>query len=206
MAAGKTAQGYDRVSQRYEELFVDELDQRPSDRALLDQLAAVSGDPVLDLGCGPGQIGGYVARHGRFVIGVDLSQGMAVLADRRLGGAFVADMRHLPFVASSVGGVVAFYSVIHVDRAELVDVLGEVRRVLVPGGRALVTAHEGDGVVRVTEFLESSVELDFTFYGLDELVTAAGAAGLVVVQATRREPYANEGTTVRLHLLLERPR
>lgn len=72
-----------------------------------------------------------------------------------------------------------------------------------PGGRALLSAHEGTEDVAVTEFLGHEVDLSATFFTLDELVDVAVDAGLTVVTAERRAPYANEGTTSRLYLELE---
>ena len=110
---------YDALAVDYEARFRDELAGKPRDRELLEELAAAVGDPVLEIGCGPGQVGAYVHARGRRVVGVDLSREMVALARGRLGDALVADMRELPIAPESAGGVVAFYSVIHLPRADL---------------------------------------------------------------------------------------
>lgn len=51
---------HDRVAGKHEDRFLDELAGKPRDRELLDAFAVSVGDPVLDIGCGPGQIGAYV--------------------------------------------------------------------------------------------------------------------------------------------------
>ena len=78
------------------------------------------------------------------VVGVDLSPAMATLASRRLDAALVADMRSLPLATGACGGLLAFYSLIHLRREELVPTLAELRRLLRPGGRVLFSAHEGE--------------------------------------------------------------
>src|SRR6266436_350955 len=83
---------YDVVAHKYEERFLDELEHKPRDRELLDAFADAVSDPVLEVGCGPGQIGLYVRNRGRRVIGLDLSHEMVRLAARRLDGAVTADM------------------------------------------------------------------------------------------------------------------
>ena len=123
---------------------------------------------------------------------------MAKLARRRLDAAVAADMRALPLAADVVGGVLAFYSLIHVRRSELVAVLQQFHRVLRPGGRVLFSAHEGDGEVELDEFLDEPVPLAASFFKLEELTTASHAAGLDVLRAERRAPYPSESSTVRL--------
>jgi SAM-dependent methyltransferase len=196
---------YDAVAGRYEAAFGDELDAKPADRARLEAFAAAVGDPVLDLGCGPGQVGAHVARCGRVVRGVDLSPAMATLASARLGGAAAGDLRALPVRSGSVGGVVAFYTLIHLPRPDLGAGFAEVARVLRPGGRALVTFHEGDGLVEADDFLGAGVPFVATLVTLDEVAGRAAAAGLEVVAADRRDPYPAEHPTVRLTLDLRRP-
>src|SRR5205085_8859760 len=114
-------------------------------------------------------------------------------------GALVADMRSLPFASARVGGIVAFYSLIHLQRAELGAVLHEFHRVLRPGGRMLLSAHEGRGDLRVDQFLDEPVAVTVTYFGLDELVRASETAGFTVTRAERRAPYAGE-STVRLYV------
>jgi SAM-dependent methyltransferase len=199
---------YDAVAAKYEARFVDELESKPRDRALLEAFARSVTDPVVEIGCGPGQIGAYVRRQADaplHVVGVDLSPAMAGLASRRLDGALVADMRSLPFASNRFGGIVAFYSLIHVRREGLVPALAEFRRVLRPGGRVILSAHEGEGELERDEFLDEPVSVVATLFALDELVAAGQRAGLEPVHAERRMPYPSEGETVRLFVEARKP-
>ncbi len=200
MAWERLRGSYDRVATKYEERFHDELERKPRDRELLAAFAAAVGDPLVEIGCGPGQIGGFVRERGRRVVGLDYSHPMATLARRRLDGAVTADMRALPFRTASLGGILAFYSLIHLRRPELTPMLRECRRALRPGGRILLSAHEGRGEVGVAEFLGEATPFVATLFELDELADAVGAAGCDVVHRERREPYPTEGQTVRLYV------
>ncbi len=196
---------YDTTAAKYEERFLDELRGKPRDRELLAAFAKSVGDPVAEIGCGPGQIGAFVRQWGRRVVGVDLSEQMVKLASVRLDGAVVADMRSLPIGTDCLGGLLAFYSVIHLRRAELGPVLREFHRVLRPGGRVLLSAHEGNEEVVRDEFLGEPVPFAATLFELDELVGACRSAGLEVTLSERRPPYENEGATTRLFVEATKP-
>ena len=196
---------YDLVAAKYEARFADELREKPRDRELLAAFAATVHDPIVELGCGPGHIGAFLRERGRRVVGLDLSHGMATLAQRRLDGVAVADMRSPPLRPAAAGGILAFYSLIHLRRPELGPVLGECRRILRPGGSLLLSAHEGVGEVGVTEFLGETAPLTATLFTLDELAAAITAAGLEIVRTERRAPYPTEGQTVRLYVEACRP-
>ena len=191
---------YDQVARKYETRFLEELDGKPRDRELLERFAETVDDPVVDVGCGPGQIGAFVRARGRRVVGLDFSVEMARLAAGRLDSALTADMRHLPFAGGQVGGLVAFYSLIHLPRVDIGAALEEFRRVLCPGGRVLLSAHEGEGEFARDQFLEEEVPFIATFFELDELVGAATAAGFDIAVAERRPSYETESGTVRLYL------
>jgi ubiquinone/menaquinone biosynthesis C-methylase UbiE len=66
---------YDTVAEDYGEAFADDLLDLPLDRQVLDSLVQqmAAGECVLDLGCGPGQVGQYLAEHGLLVVGMDLA-------------------------------------------------------------------------------------------------------------------------------------
>jgi len=196
---------YDRVAAKYEARFLHELDDKPRDRAMLEAFASSVGDPVMEIGCGPGQVGAFVRGLGRVVIGVDLSLEMAKHGHRRLDAVVAADMRALPLAGGRAAAILAFYSLIHLSRREVVDVLREFRRTLRPGGRVFVSAHEGRGELEVSEFLDEPVAVGVTLFELDELVAASQAAGLDVLVAERRAPYPTEGERFRLYLEAERP-
>lgn len=203
-AWAKLPASYDRTAGAYEARFVNELEAKERDRELLRAFAARVADPVADIGCGPGQVGAFVRLQGRRVLGVDLSSRMAALARPRLDGALVADLRRLPFGSGQLGGVLAFYSLIHVRPGELAGALAEFHRVLRPGGLALFSAHEGHGLVEVEEFLGEQVPFVATLYDLGALVTAAKGAGFAVSLAERRAPYSSEHPTFRLYVQAER--
>ena len=110
---------------------------------------------VLDLGCG----GGWrlYTRAGP-VIGVDLSYGSLLSAGRIYAGAALADLSALPFAAGSFDVVVSSDVLGHVPAADKDAVLGEIHRVLKPGG---ITLHyvEADGDDPLMRFAKRYPEL-----------------------------------------------
>jgi SAM-dependent methyltransferase len=196
---------YDTVASEYEATFLDELDGKPEDQAMLKDLIESTTGLIADLGCGPGQVGRFVRSQGRTVIGIDISAAMARLASGRLDGALVSDARQLPLAGSSIGGVVAFYSLIHLPREELGLALAEIHRVLRPGGRLLYSAHEGQGHVEQHEFLGHAVPFVATLFSFDELVDATRGSGLHLTKLLRRDPLDTEHQTGRLYVAAEKP-
>ena len=77
-----TQDSYDRIADEYARQIYGELAGKPLDREVLDRFAArLRGRGVVcDIGCGPGQIGRYLADRGLDVVGVDLSPGMLAQA------------------------------------------------------------------------------------------------------------------------------
>ena len=90
---------------------------------------------VLDVGCGPGS---YL-EHVRGV-GVDLSEGMAREA-RRFAPTAVGDVCALPIASASVDRLLAPHMLYHAPDLDLAA--SELRRVLRPGGTALVVTNDG---------------------------------------------------------------
>src|SRR5207244_437849 len=101
-----------------------------------------------DLGCGTGNYELALSDRGVAAVGVDFAPGMLTRAAAKAPGAsFVrADLqRPLPFADHSVAAVLSVYSLQLLDIAR---VLGEVRRVLVPGGQLLVEVPSSASVRR----------------------------------------------------------
>ena len=85
---------------------------------------------VLDLGCGTGH--SYDELAPRETVGVDIE---AAALEGQQRETHVADMRSLPFPPDSFASVVAIQSIEHVPDPD--RMLGELARVLRPGGRAI---------------------------------------------------------------------
>ncbi len=99
------------------------------------------GTRVLDLGCGAGRHLVELEDIGYRAIGLDLSMRMLeAAAEVAADGLVRADMRLLPFRAGSFDVVTSYFTSFgYFDRErEDLQVLGEVRRVLVPGGTFLL--------------------------------------------------------------------
>ncbi|HEY4398028.1 MAG TPA: class I SAM-dependent methyltransferase [Acidimicrobiia bacterium] len=136
--------GYDEIADRYLEARVT-----GGDLALLPELVArlSVGDAVLDAGCGAGvPVTTQLVDADLEVVGIDVSSAQVRLARSHSPGARLAqaDLVALPFDDGSFAGLVSYYAVIHVPRSEHRLVFDEFRRVLVPGGVALLCLGAGD--------------------------------------------------------------
>lgn len=199
-----TETSYDRVAGKYAEQFFDELSKKPADRELLDRFAEELRDrgTICEIGCGPGQIARYLKDRGADVRGIDLSPEMVNCA-RRLNPDIPferGDMLALDTPDDSLAGIVAFYSIIHIRRGEVTRALREMRRVLKPGGKLLMSFHQGDGEIHRDEWYGEKVSLDFTLFQPAEMVGYLESAGMQVEEVVEREPYPFEHPTRRIYL------
>ena len=187
---------YDRVAEEYAGHFRDELDRKPFDRKMLEWMVEkVCGPGVIcDMGCGPGQVAGYLRSLGAEVCGVDLSPEMVRRA-RALNPDVPfqqGDMLALTDVADdSYGGVAAFYAIVNLPRTSVVGALRELSRVLRPNGMLLLAFHIGRGIKHVDELLGKEVSLDF-YFETEEVKGYLKAAGFELEEAIERDPYSEE--------------
>lgn len=101
-------------------------------RAVLDTLGDVAGLRLLDLGSGKGRFARRLEELGAEVVGVDRSAGMLAHAvnPRRVR----ASATRLPFPAAAFDAALAIETFEHLPAAAIARVVGEVRRVIRPGG------------------------------------------------------------------------
>ncbi len=129
------------IADRYD--FITAFLSCGRDRAWKAQLAELAGvgpgARVIDLACGTGDIAFALAARGARVVGVDLTFRMLELARRRIGAGAPAvatiagDMLALPIATGTADLVSTGYGLRNVP--DLVGALGEIHRVLRPGGR-----------------------------------------------------------------------
>jgi SAM-dependent methyltransferase len=181
---------YDRVADTYVELDIGDLSAQPWLRAALGAFAeSVRGlGPVLDVGCGPGQVTAHLAGLGLDVRGVDLSPRMVEHARRLHPGLRfdVASATALDVAPSSLGGVLGWWSLFNLPRDVLPRVLAAYARALVPGGQAMIGTHVGDeDVVRREAYGGVRVEWTTHLWRPEQLADMLAAAGLEVVAEMR---------------------
>jgi SAM-dependent methyltransferase len=206
-----TRTSYDRVADEYVRRIADELQHKPLDRQLLDRFAASVRDVGLacDMGCGPGHVARYLHAHDVQICGVDLSAELVERARRLNPGIEFqqGDMMALDIPDGVWVGIVAFYSIIHIPRPDMVQALRELRRVLRPGGVLLLSFHIGDETLHLDDWWGEKVCLDFFFFRSAEMAGYLTAAGFEVEEIVEREPYPEvEHQSRRSYIFARRPK
>jgi SAM-dependent methyltransferase len=205
-----TRESYDRLAAAYVEHVAGELAGKPLDRHLLDRFAEeVRGrGATADVGCGPGHVARYLHDRGAEVFGIDFSSEMIRQARALHPGIEfrVGDMRTLDVPDRSLAGILAFYSLIHLEDEEIASTLEGFRRALVPGGAVLVAFHVGEETLHVEDLWGQPVALDFRFFPSRRVVEWMEAAGLAVTERTEREPYPEVEYSSRRGYLFARTR
>ena len=117
---------------------------------VIDALAETRPGRILEVGCGTGVFAARCSRElGCEVVALDSSPAMVEETSARGVDAVLGDVRHLPFEDGAFDCAVALWMLHHVsdrDRA-----IGELARVLRPGGRLVAT---GNGLGHLAELWE----------------------------------------------------
>ena len=107
------------------------------DAPMLERVVLSGAETVLDVGCGEGRFCRIMSEHVPYVTGLDPTAKLLDQA-RDLGGATYVEghAEMLPFEDVSFDAVVSYLSLIDISDAK--SALGEMARVLKPGGRLLI--------------------------------------------------------------------
>ncbi len=174
---------YDARAAEYVELAgsIDQMDAR--DAAVIAAWRDATLGRLLDAGCGPGHWTEFLGKDGREARGIDLSvEFIATAKSRHPGIAFeVGSFRELPFDSGSVGGILAWYSLIHTPPADLPEIFVEFGRVLAPGGSILIGYFDGEP----GEPFSHAVAPAF-FWSADALAELLAYAGFDLVSSETR--------------------
>jgi ubiquinone/menaquinone biosynthesis C-methylase UbiE len=190
--------GYDRWAQVYDH------DQNPlvalEEPVVREQLGDVAGLAVLDLGCGTGRHALWLAAKGAAVTALDFSPGMLEEARRKPGAGTVRfavhDLREpLAFRDGSFDRVVSGLVLEHL--VDLDRFFAEARRVLRPGGRAVVSAMhpamflKGSQAAFTDPATGEKVRPGSVDHPLGEIVMAAVRADFAIEAIVERAPDAD---------------
>ena len=183
---------YHGMATDYAERFGGELREPDSDTAFLDTaLSRLPDGPVLDVGCGPAQVSGYLLSRGISAVGIDIAPGMLAAAARLVPDArlIAGDLLALPLRPTTCAGAIASYSLHHLPRPLLSAAITGLRDLLKPGGVLIVITHGGSG----EEWLDRPEgRVVVTTYSPAELADRLRKAGLTPEITSTRPPRTGE--------------
>ncbi len=204
---------YDRLAEAYAIELGDDLSGKPFDRWLLAELAGNAPGQGLDVGCGPGQVAGYLAELDMEVTGLDLSAGMLEQArELHPDVPFVQGTFMVPPMPRGSdprdpgwGLVTGWYVFVQLAQSEISKAVVSLAKVLCRGGYLALASHVGDEVLNPGELFGEPTELGFVLHDPEVIIAAAEAAGLVDIEWYIRSPLPHEAPTRRLYLHGRRP-
>lgn len=188
----ETTRAYSAVADRYIDLFgaVEQVDSR--DLAFIAEHLGGARGTVLDAGCGPGHLSAHLASLGVDTLGIDPVPEFIAHATRahpaptfRIGSLDdlddLGDLGDLGVPDGSLGGVLAWYSLIHCTPDELDRALRTFGRALAPGGVIVVGAFDGERRERFDHKVTPALT-----WPADDLADRLSRAGLDEIARDRR--------------------
>ncbi|MBP2320691.1 SAM-dependent methyltransferase [Kibdelosporangium banguiense] len=156
-----TRDAYDTFAETYASEVPARFAKDPVLRSMLSAFAAQVTGPVMEVGCGPGHVTAHLASLGLSVSGTDLSPRMIEVARRTYPDLqfSVASMTALDLADGTLGGLVSWWSLLHLPPDVVPVAFAEFRRVLAPDGLLVVGFAVGDEILRP----ESAYGHDVTF-------------------------------------------
>ena len=155
----------------------------PEDLRFLERNLGRCEGPVLDVGCGPGHLTAYLTELGLTAAGIDLVPTFIDCARSNWPEVefTVGSMRALDHPDKSLGGILAWYSLIHFEPDALGAVLAELHRSLEHGGVLVVGFFDGDDV----EPFDHKVTTAYR-WPIDRFCGLLSASGFIEVERARR--------------------
>jgi SAM-dependent methyltransferase len=160
------------------------------------RLGLDSGEPVLDVACGTGNVSLPAARMGAAVTGIDIAPNLIAQAKARAAAEDLAirfdvgDAENMPYADGAFHTAISSFGIMFAARPE--RAAAEILRVVRPGGRIVLANHSPSGFIG--EMLRTTVGYvpapagipSPLLWGTDDAVRARLEAGVSSLSLTRR--------------------
>ncbi len=136
----KTTEAYNKIAQEYNQRNYNHF----WDNEYTYFKSILSGNKVVDLGCGGGRDGEQFVRDGFDYLGIDASDAMLQIASQRVAdGQFrLMDLRDLDLPVESFDGFWASASLLHFSKQEIPDILKSFYNLLRFNGVGFISVKE----------------------------------------------------------------
>lgn len=171
---------YNKIASKYTQQYFDDLTDLPYIDKFLDKLPSKA--KILDVGCGPGTFSKYLYSKGFIVEGVDLSDEMIKIAQKKVPGVNfrLMDMRKLSFENEYFDGLLVAYSLIHIPTEEIPTTIKGFYKILKPGGIVMIIAQKGLPDKIVDEPLKAGEKIFINFFTKERLINFLTQSGFEV--------------------------
>ena len=184
---------YNRVAEKYHNLFQNEMNEKPYDREIVKRLLELipRNSRILDAGCGPsGHISAFVHQFGYQVVGIDISDRCVEIASQCNPeiSFYRMDMMELDFPDLYFDGIISYYSIIDTPKSAVSKIFREFSRVLKPNGVLIIVVKQGETEGFIDTLLDMPVKIYFTLFTLHEIKSYLLDHGFKVEFLESREP------------------
>jgi len=180
----KTTDAYNKIAAEYSErnynlIWVNEYNYYKT---------LLSGNKIIDLGCGAGRDGEHFVKDGYDYLGIDSSSEMIKIAKNRVkNGEFkIMDLRNLTLPLESFDGFWASASLLHFPKTEALSILKSFFKLLKKDGIGFVSVKEktkmDEGFIK--EDKGGGIERYFSFYMEGEMINLLETAGFEILKIT----------------------
>jgi len=182
----KTKYAYNNSADKYDAKFsaYDGYLKRINDFAS----AIKKNSSVLDIGCGPGINAEIFINHGHSVTGIDFSDKMIALAEKRCpSGKFMVKNAENPDTAEKYDAICLSFIIVHLEKSETEKLIITLPHLLNPGGMVYISFMTGKKAgYKKTSF--SDDEIYFSYYKTEEIEKLFAAEGFGKISFFE-EPY-----------------
>ena len=191
-------QTYAQRAPEYAEALGSIKDMSPQDVALISEWGKVVSGPVLDAGSGPGHWTDLLRALGREVIGLDVVPEFIGIARNHFPSTnfVLGNLLEIPIKSSCLGGILAWYSLIHLRPDDWGLALSEFARTLKSDGSLLLGVFLGEQGAPFEHAITKAY-----YWSEVELLTLLESTGFRVISVHSR---VTEGTRPHLDVFAQR--
>ncbi len=187
-----TIQSYDRVAVAYNQRNRTAYFWRRELQAFRRRL---TGQRILEVGCGAGRDSTEMRKFGFDYLGIDASRGLLRVAKKYEPALTFRqmDLYKMKFPPRSFDGIWTMATLLHVPKRRLPKVLRSLQRLLVPGGVMAISIKEKQAVdeAMIRQEKYGGVDRYFAYYTKIDFSQMLRSAGLIIHETFRKKEQHN---------------
>ena len=199
-----TIHSYNQNAKAYADKFMCHEPYTKQAKAFAELLR--SGDSVLDIGCGPGNVAKQLlSAKSLQITGVDLSEEMVKLASANVpsGRFYCQDIRQAEFVTGSFDAVVLSISIVHLKDVEAEDLLRKAISWTKRTGHLCVRFMAG----KLAGFEQTSFSrqpIFFNYFDHGKIAKLLSEQGMEIIHSEQQDYHEPDGTITQDHFIFGR--